>query len=256
LGNEKSRLLGGENSSGNVSKSDLKLDDRYSISVIIPVINEEENLSKLIPLLLSYGHGSLLDIWVVDGGSTDGSFKTAENLGAKVLKSEIPSRAKQMNLGAKDAKGDILFFVHADTLPPKSFALDLNKAMKKGYLAGCYQYQFDSDKWLLKLNSWATRFHGLFTGGGDQTLFIEKGLFYELGGFDPKYCLMEDFDLVKRIRAKTRFYLIPKSILVSARKYDQNSWLKVQLVNLYVFIRFHLGTEPILLRKIYGQYLK
>ena len=135
--NENSRLVGVERSLGIFSNSALKLEDDLSISVIIPVINEKENLSKLIPLLLSYGQGYSVDLWVVDGGSTDGSSKTAENLGAKVLKSEIPSRAEQMNLGAKHAKGDILFFVHADTIPLKSFALDLNKAVKMGYLAGC-----------------------------------------------------------------------------------------------------------------------
>jgi GT2 family glycosyltransferase len=107
----------------------------------------------------------------------------------------------------------------------------------------------------LKVNSWFTRFDGVFSGGGDQTLFIKKALFEDLNGFDEKYIIMEDFDLVRRIRQKTEFRIIPKSIKVSARKYENNSWLRVQLVNLTVFIYFLSNKQPSKIKNLYCRLL-
>lgn len=225
------------------------------ISVIIPVLNEAPNLRELIPLLKENGGHFLVDLIVVDGGSKDDSCSVAESLGALLLKTEIASRAKQMNLGAKHAKGNTLFFVHADTRPLRSYAEDIQKARLKGHKAGCFRYQFDSKGFLLKLNSWFTQFNGLFSGGGDQTLFISRDFFNTLGGYDTQFCLMEDFELVKRIKKKAKFFIIPKSITVSARKYQENSWLRVQLANLLVFTLFNLGVAPEKLKKSYSTLL-
>lgn len=225
------------------------------LSVIIPVLNEEKNLKELIPLIREFGGDFLEDLIVVDGGSSDGSIRIAESLGAKVFEVKEASRAKQMNFGASQARGNTLYFVHADTRPLSSFAMDIQVARLKGYKAGCYRYRFDSSDFLLKINGWMTRFNGLFSGGGDQTLFISTKFFNDLGGFDPYFCLMEDFDLVRKIKRRGRFYIIPKSIQVSARKYQNNSWLRVQLVNLYVFVKFHMRTPPQELKSIYQKYL-
>lgn len=232
------------------------MNEDFRLSVIIPVLNENQNLQQLIPLLKQHGGSYLQDLIVVDGGSSDGSQATALALGASVYELSEASRAKQLNLGASKAGGNTFYFVHADTRPLPSFVNDICHARSRGFQAGCYRYQFDSKRLLLRLNSWATRFNGLFSGGGDQTLFITKTLFEQVGGFDPRFCLMEDFDLVRKIKKATKFHIIPKSIRVSARKYEHNSWLRVQLVNLYVFLRFHLGTSPQQLKSIYSKYLR
>ena len=222
------------------------------LSVIIPTLNEAENIKELIPLLQKYGGDFIAEIIVVDGGSRDDTCGIAAALGAKVLKTEVKSRAVQLNLGASKATANTLYFVHADTRPLNSFAEDLQVAMIKGYKAGCFRYKFDSETFLLKLNSWFTRFNGLFSGGGDQTLFITRDFFNTLGGYDANFCLMEDFELVKRIKKRTKFYIIPKTMTVSARKYRENSWLRVQLANLYVFMLFHFGVAPEKLKKSYS----
>lgn len=160
-----------------------------------------------------------------------------------------------MNTAAKIALGEVLYFVHADTRPLPSFFDDIKTSCSKRYLAGCYRYRFDSDDYLLKFNSWFTRFNGPFSGGGDQTLFIKKSLFEELNGFDEEYIIMEDFDLVRRIREKTEFRIIPKSIKVSARKYENNSWLRVQLANLAVFIYFLSNKQPSKIKILYCRLL-
>lgn len=221
------------------------------MSVIIPTLNEAENIKELVPYLKKYGGDFISEIIVVDGGSSDETCQIAAGLGAIVLKSKVRSRAHQLNLGASCASANTLYFVHADTRPVHSFAEDLQIAVVKGYKAGCFRYRFDSDTFLLKVNSWFTRFNGLFSGGGDQTLFISRDFFNTLGGYDTKYCLMEDFELVKRIKRRTKFYVVPKTMTVSARKYRDNSWLRVQVVNLYVFAMFHLGMDPEKLKKSY-----
>lgn len=225
------------------------------LSVIIPTLNEAENIKTLIPFLFKWGGDFIHEIIVVDGGSEDATCQVAAAFGAKVLRSGDRSRAVQLNMGAQIANANTLYFVHADSLPVISFAEDIQIAIIKGYRAGCFRYRFDSDALFLKLNSWFTQFNGLFAGGGDQTLFITRDFFNTLGGYDSKFCLMEDFELVKRIRKRTKFYIIPKSIVVSARKYKDNSWLRVQLANLYVFSLFHMGVTPDKLKKSYSTLL-
>lgn len=222
------------------------------LSVIIPTWNEAVNIRELIPLLQRHGGDFISEIIVVDGGSGDDTCQIAESLGAKVLKSTVKSRAMQLNLGAGHATANTLFFVHADTRPTHSFAGDLQIATIKGYKAGCFRYKFDSETFLLKVNSWFTRFNGLFSGGGDQTLFISRDFFNTLDGYDTEFCLMEDFELVKRIKRRTKFYIIPKTMTVSARKYRDNPWLRIQLANLIVFTLFHLGVAPAKLKKSYS----
>lgn len=222
------------------------------LSVIIPTLNEAENIKELIPFLKKYGGDFISEIIVVDGVSKDDTYQIAKSLGAKVFKTSDRSRAIQMNLGASHATANTLFFVHADTRPIKSFAEDLQIALIKGYKAGCFRYRFDSETFLLKVNSWFTRYNGLFSGGGDQTLYITREFFNTLEGYDSKFCLMEDFELVKRIKRKTRFHIIPKTMTVSARKYKENSWIRVQLANLFVFTLFHIGVAPEKLKKSYS----
>lgn len=225
------------------------------ISVIIPTLNEAENLRTLIPLLFSNGNKEKIEVIVADANSDDQTQSISEQLGANYVSCSIKSRAAQMNAGAKIAKGEILYFVHADTRPISSFVEDIKACITKGYLAGCYRYQFDSEDFLLKVNSWFTRFDGLFSGGGDQTLFIKKTLFNDLNGFEEKFIIMEDFDLVRRLREKTKFRIIPKSIKVSARKYEQNSWLRVQLANMVVFIYFLSNKQPSKIKNLYCRLL-
>lgn len=231
------------------------MNERLAISIIIPVLNEVENLQELIPFLYKNGGDLLVDLIVVDGGSKDDSCRVAESLGARVVNSEHASRAIQMNLGASLASGTMLYFVHADTRPISSFAGNIEQAWTDGCLAGCFRYRFDSNNFLLGINSWFTQFNGIFSGGGDQTLFITREFFNTLGGYDTRFCLMEDFELVKRIKKKTKFHIIPKSVTVSARKYRENSWLKVQLANLFIFSLFQLGVAPQQLKKSYSIFL-
>lgn len=222
-----------------------------TISIIIPVWNEANNLEELLPILLESKRHKVLEVLVVDGGSLDDSIDIAKRCNARVILSPLKSRAAQLNLGAKHANGDILYFIHADSRPMMSFEEDILRAISEGIEAGCYRYKFDSTSKLLKINSWFTRFNGVFAGGGDQTLFISKSLFNELGGYDERFTIMEDFELVKRIRKVTKFKVLQKSILVSARKYETNSWLSVQWANFLAIMAFKMGVHPESIKTLY-----
>jgi rSAM/selenodomain-associated transferase 2 len=213
------------------------------ISIIIPTYNEAENIRGLIAHLKGAAGNSIAEIIVSDGDSTDTTLSNAQKEGAIGLISPIKGRAGQMNYAAKFATGDVLYFVHADSLPPGTFQEDINNAIRDGFDCGSYRFQFNSNKFLLKVNAFFTRFNYLFLRGGDQSIFVTRKLFDEVGGFDDKLLIMEDYDFLEKIWKRGKFKLIPKATVVSARKYDKNTWLQVQLANLKVVRMYKKGAS-------------
>lgn len=227
-----------------------------TISAIIPTHNEADHIGRLVAELRTHGGASLVEILVVDADSPDGTAEVARRAGATVCRSPVRGRAAQMNFGAANARGEVLYFLHADVRVHPDFVRDIGESLAVGYEAGCYRFRFDSPKPLLRLNSFGTRFSGLMSRGGDQTLFITRPLFDRLGGFDERFVIMEDFDIIVRIRRIARFRIIPKNVLVSARKYDTNGWLRVQLANLTAFSLFFLNVSPRRIARTYKALLK
>ncbi|MDX1907043.1 MAG: TIGR04283 family arsenosugar biosynthesis glycosyltransferase [Bacteroidia bacterium] len=226
------------------------------LSVIIPTLNEAENVIRLISHLRRCGDSRLLEIIVVDAGSMDNTPDAAWDAGADmVIGAPHRGRARQMNLGARYAKGDVLYFVHADTLPPASFLDDIAAARTAGYPMGCYRFKFDSDRFLLRINAWFTRFDRLMCRGGDQTLYVDRDWFEKLGGYKDHYLIMEEYEFLIRARREIPFRIMAKEVIVSARKYDTNSYLRVNLANLTVFMLFYLGRPQEELVNTYRQML-
>jgi len=213
------------------------------LSIIIPTYNEEETIGALIRHLITNSDSRLADIVVSDGGSSDETIKQAKKSGAICLISPVKGRAVQMNTGARFTRGEILYFVHADSFPPASYLDDIFSAMDTGYSAGCYRFRFNSDKIMLKINSWFTRIDRIMCRGGDQTLFVKRELFEKLGGFRDDFVIMEDYDLIQKIQKATRFVIMPKDAIVSARKYDKNSYLLVNFANFVVFMMYFAGAR-------------
>jgi len=221
------------------------------LSVIIPTYNEAANIGRLVADLRRYAPPQAVEILVVDAGSPDGTAAVARAAGASVLEAPRPGRAAQLNYGAQQARGDILYFVHADVGIHPDYVATIRAAVAQGHAAGCYRFRFDSPHPLLRLNSYGTRFKGIMSRGGDQTLFITRALFEQLGGFNERFVIMEDFDIIERIRRVAGFHIVPQDVVVSARKYETNGWLRVQLANLTAFSMYFLKLPPTRIARAY-----
>ncbi len=222
-----------------------------TISVIIPALNEAQYIAQRIEFIRKFGGEAVIEVIVSDGQSLDETRSLAAAAGAQVLISPTQSRAAQMNLGAQQAKGQVLYFVHADVQLLPSFVQDIHEVFEAGYAAGCYRYRFDIDRIMLKVMAFFTRFDGIMCRGGDQTLCVKKEIFLALRGFDEYYSIMEDYDFILRLKKNHKFKVIQKEVMVSARKYEMNSWLRVQSSNLIIFIMFFLKRPPDEMKKMY-----
>ena len=215
------------------------------LHLIIPVINEAENLRNLLPFLLSElsGRGQ---ITVADGGSTDATEAVIKaHSGVQYLLCQRPGRARQMNeaAGLDQTAFDVVYFVHADTRPPAGFYQDIKDSVAAGFPVGCYRFRFDRWHPLLKINAYFTRFSGLACRGGDQSLYLTTNTFHALGGFRDML-IMEDYDIIERIWERAiPFRVIPRAVTVSARKYRANGWFRVQMANLRVFRMYKAGAD-------------
>lgn len=229
------------------------------LSIIIPAYNEQENLTERLSFLCEQADKFPIEIIISNSPeTTDNSVQICKNF-SKVtyLKSDKKGRAAQMNFGASKAKGAIYLFLHADVILPNDFYQQIILAVKEGNKAGFFAYQFDKKSILLNFNSKFTNKDGLFSGGGDQCHFFTNRTFKKLEGYNKFFCIMEDFEMIDRIRKqKIPFKIIQSKVIVSARKYEQNSWLKVNLINGYVFLKYKLGIHPIKIRKTYKSLLR
>ncbi len=222
-----------------------------SISIVIPTFNEEENIAQLIGYLKEHGENMLREIIVSDGNSNDLTVHLAAKAGAKVIKSPIRSRAAQMNLGANHASGNVLCFMHADVIPPKTYIRDILDATANGYDFGCFRHKFNSKKSVLVLTSALWRKMNINVFGGDQVFFILRIAFESLNGFNEKYVIMEDFELADRARKMFRRTIIQKEVLASDRKYDHNNYLKVNIYNIIAYMMYRFGIQPIRIKRFY-----
>lgn len=228
---------------------------KKQISIIIPVLNEEQYIKKVLTSIKTNATSECIhEILVIDGGSEDTTVAVARSLGATVILSER-GRAKQMNLGAKIATGDLLYFLHVDTVPPKGFDYQISAAFLNGNEAGCFRLQFDSNHPVLHFFAWFTRINHQICRGGDQSLYISKNLFYKVGGFNTAYTIYEDNEFIGRIYKLATFTILPNTVRTSARRYQNKGVFTLQYHFGIVHLKYYLGAEPSTLYDYYKQYI-
>ena len=228
------------------------------LSVVIPSLNEFDNLRVLLPSLEKAGANCNYEVLIClapQNQDESENIKTGPHI--RFLKCTKAGRAIQMNYGAVCAKGDVLIFLHADTRIPLDFFEAIQVVLAKGNQAGLFAFDFYPSSFLLSVNAYFTAKKGWFTGAGDQCLFLKQKVFHQLGGFNEKQLLMEDFDFFDRLRRAGVSYEISKTRLkVSARKYETNSYLRVNMVNFLLFGLYRLGAKPEQLKNIYCRLLR
>ncbi|WP_242084420.1 TIGR04283 family arsenosugar biosynthesis glycosyltransferase [Aestuariivivens sediminis] len=219
------------------------------ISIIIPVLNEEDIICRLLNYITrNFSSKHILEIVVVDGGSTDHTralvekFISTGHRKIKLLKTE-KGRARQMNFGAKTASGSVLYFLHADSFPPHDFDSLIMNEIDQGNEAGCFRMQFDSSHWWLKLAGWFTQFNWRACRGGDQSLFISRTLFNRIGGYQEHYTIYEDQVLIKALYSRNQFVVINKKLRTSARMYRKHGIWKLQLLYWSIYVKRWFGAD-------------
>lgn len=226
-----------------------------SLSIIIPTYNEAESIGALLGYLRQHA-GPGTEVLVVDGGSSDDTANVAARAGAAVLLSPRKGRAAQLNYGAAQARGEVLYFLHADSYPPPAFAADIARALTQGYASGCYRLAFDHPHWFLRFSAWTTRFPFTFLRFGDQSLFVRRPLFAQLGGYREDLQVMEDQEIVARLRRAGRFRLLPGAVTTSARKYLANGVFRLQGIFTLIVLLYWAGVSQPRLVKLYRRLIR
>lgn len=227
------------------------------ISIIIPTYQEEGHIGNTIRQIREKGCVShITEIIVSDGGSSDNTLAEARAAGAQAASSPSKGRAAQMNFGASLAKGKVLYFLHADTLPAENFTFDIVGALDRDVQAGCFKLAFDHAHWFLKANCWFTRFDINAIRFGDQSLFVTREKFLASGGFCERHIVMEDQEIISRLRKSCRFTVIQKPVVTSARKYLENGIYKTQGIFFMIYFMYQLGYSQQKLLQTYRRLMR
>jgi rSAM/selenodomain-associated transferase 2 len=211
------------------------------ISIIIPTYNEDDQIEETIRKIHSASRANITEVIVVDGGSKDQTIAIARNCGAITILSPTKGRAAQMNHGASIAKGEVLYFLHADSVPPRDFTGYITAALAKGFSSGCFRLRFDQSHWFLNANCWFTRFNVNAVRFGDQSLFVTHDVFNKSGGFNESLMMMEDQEIIHRIKKYGRFTVLNASVITSARKYRDNGIYRMQMIFYRIWLMYYLG---------------
>jgi hypothetical protein len=218
------------------------------ISVIIPALNEEDNIARAI----NCARDDEVEIIVVDGDSRDGTVREALAAGARVVTGG-PGRARQQNRGAAIAEGRVFVFLHADTLLPAGYKVQVFETLiQRGTSAGAFRFRTDAPGPLMKLIERVTNLRSLYLNlpYGDQGLFMLRNEFESAGGF-PDVPIAEDFLLVRRLAKQEPVRLAEGYVTTSGRRWKMMGPLRVTLINQLVLSGCMLGISFDTLARLY-----
>lgn len=224
---------------------------RRGVSVVVPVWNEARRLPRLLDALETC-EPAPLEIVVADGGSDDGSAALARGR-ARVIEAER-GRASQLQAGAEAARGEILWFLHADTRPPRHAVRHLAEAIEAGAAGGCFRIAFPAGERdrhpLLHVIERGINARTRITrsGTGDQGIFVRRTVFHRVGGYPP-WPLFEDVALSAAIRRAGRFAVCRGPLVTSGRRFIRGGIVRTMLHMWSLRIGYALGVPPTVLAR-------
>ncbi len=228
------------------------------LSIIIPVLNEQQSIGSLLDLLCERAHDlDTIEFVVVDGGSIDHTIGAVEQFAAvnpkvslKIIETSR-GRGHQLHEGSRQATHDIYYFLHADSHPPKDYDYLIFKAVESGRPAGCFRMRFrSSHPWLIFIG-WFTRFSWKVSRGGDQSQYITRELYNAVGGYNTTVPIYEDYLLINELYDNYSYYVIPSWLTTSARRYEEIGVLRLQLFYLTIYWKKRQGAS---IQQIYDYY--
>lgn len=226
------------------------------ISIVVPVLYEQDTIAGLLRHLRQIdGENDSVEIIVVDGDPRGGTIRRIEDDGVVTMTSK-PWRSRQMNAGAAVARGDILLFLHADTLLPRNALIEITDALREErYVGGAFRMRFDSDRPVYRFMSAFVTLRSRWNGlpYGDQSIFIRRDYFERSGGY-REIPVMEDVELVGRIRrAGGRLKILDATVQTSRRRMEAEGVARRALLNWMMTILYRFGVSPEKLVRFYTE---
>jgi rSAM/selenodomain-associated transferase 2 len=221
------------------------------LSIVIPALNEAESLTCLLPYVLA--RCPQAEVIVVDGDSADETRDVVSRFPRVRLLASARGRAKQMNAGAQAAQGDVLLFLHADTvLPPGTQAAVREALADPGVVGGRFDVRFDCKRPIFRiiatLMNLRSRLSGISTG--DQAIFVRRHAFATLGGY-PDIPLMEDIEFTRRLKRQGRLACLGAQVITSSRKWEREEVLRTILLMWMLRFLYFVGADPAWLHTLY-----
>ena len=219
------------------------------LSIILPVINEEATLPDVLArlqYLRQLGH----EIIVVDGGSRDNSLMLAQQAADNVIVSQ-PGRAVQMNSGAELATGDVLLFLHADTVLPEGVEQILSEIVGDTFW-GRFDVRLSGERLIFRIIESMMNLRSRITSvaTGDQAIFIKRSLFEKVGGY-PEIALMEDIAISKQLRRVVKPVCVRNKVVTSSRRWEDRGVIKTLLLMWKLRLYYFFGMSPQKISRMY-----
>ena len=221
--------------------------DPTGIAVVIPALDEQEALELLLPEVVGWA----AEVVVSDAGSRDDKALTATRHGAKVVQGP-PGRGGQLDRGARSTTAPILLFLHADTHLPETAEREVLSAVRDGCLGGGFRGRFSGPTRLAALGSRLVNLRSQWTGCplGDQAQFCTRRAYEEVGGF-ADWPILEDLDLMRRLKRQGRVVLLPSPVTTSFRRYQAGGVLRTVATNWLIWALYFVGVSPDRLAGLY-----
>jgi rSAM/selenodomain-associated transferase 2 len=234
--------------------SSISTPERPIVSVIIPTLNEAHSLGATLQALTRLGHGGgRVELIVADGGSADATREIAREHGAQIILA-ARGRGAQMHAGATVARGDVLWFLHADTIPPPDAPRQILEALRRDpkFVGGNFAISFDGTRPAARFLTWLyPQLRKLGLCYGDSAIFVRASVYREVGGFKP-FPIFEDLDLVRRLKRRGSLIHLGARVVTSSRRFEGRSFAFTFARWSFLQMLYWLGVNPHTLGRLYA----